>query len=105
MDLHDNLLGKKPQTRCRPFVVDGGHTIYFDEVVAGPQRPNLLVAPFLGPWRHELRVRIAYPAKFLRVLQVLTTRVTLLECPTRTIVQDRIQFRLIELDVSVGSYT
>jgi len=71
MNHHHNLSFAETEGGGRLFIEYLLHDFNFQKVVAGPQRAELLPAPFERPGRHLLRVRSSEAPSVLRRFQVL----------------------------------
>ena len=71
VDHHGHLVEPKPERGGGLLVVDLRDVLDLGEVVAGPERAELRMAPLAGPIGHELGIRAREAAAFLDPVEIL----------------------------------
>ena len=103
VNLHGNIAGENTEPGSNRLIVDFNNFVYFDEVVPGSQRPELVPPTLAGTIGNKRSIRSGIAAELLRVIQVFTRSGAIFHHPARSFVEHAIQLVVAQMEVAMGA--
>ena len=75
------------------------------EVVSGPQCPELVSSAFARSVRDESSIGTRHSAEFFGTIQVVTRGISFAHHPSRTLMQNLVQLRAVQTQLSMRTHT
>ena len=105
MNLHRNISQVNTQTCRSGLIVDFRDPVHLEEVVSGTQGPELVPPTFTSAVGDKAGIGAGNSAELLGAIQVFPGRISLLQHPARTFLQNSIQVGIGQVKMSTRAHS